>query len=88
MTVAIVSSSVQKKSVKRELILTNVLRLAAVVMRKNIFNLLLFLFDAKFMSYGQKKYENCEPMSKMFCGSCNVTRFISRDFQNQPFTIK
>ena len=45
---AIVSSSVQEKRVKRVLIVTDVLHLAAAIMRENMFNLLLFLFDAKF----------------------------------------
>ena len=55
---AIVSSSIHEKSVKSVLIVTEVLRLTAAVMTKTLFHLLLFLFDAKFASYGQKKYEN------------------------------
>ena len=38
MTVAIVSSSIQEKSIKRGLIVKYVLRVAAAVMRKNMFN--------------------------------------------------
>ena len=54
-TEAIVSSSIQEKSVKRELIETDVLRLAAAVMRENMFHLLLFLFDAKFYELWTKE---------------------------------
>ena len=55
MTVAILSSSIQEKSVNRGLILTDVLRLAAVVVTKNMFHLLLFLFDAKFCELWTKE---------------------------------
>ena len=48
MTVATVSSSIQDKSVKRGLVVTNIFRFAVADMNKNTFNLLLFLFDAKF----------------------------------------
>ena len=48
MAEAIVGSSMQEKSVQRGLIVTDIFCFAAAVMRKNMFNLLLFLFDAKF----------------------------------------
>ena len=48
MAVAIVSLSIQEKNVKRRLIVTDIFYFAAAVMKKNMFNLLLFLFDAKF----------------------------------------
>ena len=48
MTVAILSSSIQEKNVKRRLMVTDVLRLAATVITKNMFHLLLFLFDVEF----------------------------------------
>ena len=51
----IVSSSVQEKSIIRGLIVPDVLRLAAEVMRKNMFNLLLFLFDTKFCELWTKE---------------------------------
>ena len=47
MPVAIVSSSVWEKSLKTRLIVTDMLRSAAAVIKK-IFYMLLFLFNAKF----------------------------------------
>ena len=49
MNVAITSSGIHKKSVNRGLIVTDIglFRFAAAVMKKNMFHLLLFLFDAK-----------------------------------------
>ena len=48
-------SSIQEKSIKRGLIVTDALRLAVAVMRENMFNLLLFLFDAKFCELWTKE---------------------------------
>ena len=70
MAVAIVSSSVEEKSVKRGLIVTDVLRLAAAVMRKTNSICFYFYLTLSFASFGQKKYKNCELMSNKFV-QCN-----------------
>ena len=54
MTMAIVSLSIQEKSVKRGLIVTDIFHFAAAVMKKT-FNMLLFLFDAKFCELWTKE---------------------------------
>ena len=52
MTVAIVSSSILEKSVKRRLILINVLHLAAAEMTKTCFFCCYFYLMLSFASYG------------------------------------